>query len=512
MDPMSTLQSNLNMSLIYNLRTGNIIVDSLISVLVTSLIMYALSLIRDSGHSLKTWIPSFWRKKRSTLTITCSRYTSKNSDGNVEQRYLRMPYDKSAQDMIDGIRKYITDNHPECITQAELIPASSKDDSNVYTTLKTRAYNAYMSETSICVPYKDGKIWVTFRKDQIARDKKDISIEEVSMVILESDKDLATIREWREMCYDYWVETYFKSKDVHPLYYNQLRGVQRGIPYYRGFVFETCRTFDRIFFDQKEEFLLMLDNFINKQGIYAQNHLPYRLNLLLHGIVGSGKTSLIKALANRTHRHIIHINLPLIKTNHALMEVLHSDTIQIRESDSDRNREVTIPHNKRIYVLEDVDAMSDIVHDRSLKKEKLQEKEQRVVIMMKDVKDGNDEMALDDESDRLNLSGILNVFDGILELTGSILIMTTNHIEKLDPALIRPGRMNLQIHLDKMSLHSLSEMLSAFYQTKVSIDRLKEQGLQDKMYTPAKYEQVMMLSPTIDDFFNKVTQLNNENK
>ena len=83
MDPMSTLQSNLNMSLIYNLRTGNIIVDSLISVLVTSLIMYALSFIKDSSHSLKKWIPWFWRRKRSTLTITCRRFVSKGHDGDV---------------------------------------------------------------------------------------------------------------------------------------------------------------------------------------------------------------------------------------------------------------------------------------------------------------------------------------------------------------------------------------------------------------------------------------------
>ena len=204
-------------------------------------------------------------------------------------QYLRIPQDQSAEDMIDGIRKYITDHYPECITQADLIPGSSKDENNIYVKLKTRTYNPYMSETSLCIPYKETKIWVTFKKDQISQDKKFLATEEISMVVLETDKDLATINEWIKMCYDYWVEKYFKNKDIHLLYYHQLRGFKRGMPYYRGFIFETCRTFDRVFFDQKAEFLLMLNQFINKTGIYAHNHIPYRLNLLLHGSRGKRK-------------------------------------------------------------------------------------------------------------------------------------------------------------------------------------------------------------------------------
>ena len=507
MDLISTLQSNLNMSLIYNLRTGNIIVDSLISVVMTSLIMYVISSFKDSSYSVKNLIQWIWRNKKVTLVITSRSFLSKGRDGDVSLCYLRKPKDKNAEDMIDSIRKYITDNHPECITHADLLPGGSNDDSNLYTTLKTRSYNPYMSQTSVCLPYQGSKIWVTFEKAQISQDKKSLSTEEISTVILETEKDLATLNEWRKICYDYWVEKYFKNRDVHQLYYNQLRGFNRGIPYYRGFVFETCRTFDRVFFDQKDEFLLMLDNFTNKTGIYAHNHIPYRLNLLLHGCPGSGKTSLVKALANRTQRHIIYVNLPLIKTNHELMEILHSNTIDILDrgafDESDRGRVITVPLNKRIYVLEDVDAMSEIVHDRSIGEEKEREKEKKITIMMKD---GNQVAIEEDTSDRLNLSGILNVFDGILELTGSILIMTTNHIEKLDPALIRPGRINLKIHLDKMSLRSLQEMLNTFYQTNLTIDDLISRGIQGNIHTPATYEQLVMLSPTITDFFNKINK------
>ena len=49
--------------------------------------------------------------------------------------------------------------------------------------------------------------------------------------------------------------------------------------------------------------------------------------------------------------------------------------------------------------------------------------------------------------DGLNLAGVLNVLDGVVDSPGRIVIMTSNHPEKLDPALIRPGRINKQLHL-----------------------------------------------------------------
>merc|ERR1712159_715353 len=52
-----------------------------------------------------------------------------------------------------------------------------------------------------------------------------------------------------------------------------------------------------------------------------------------------------------------------------------------------------------------------------------------------------------DSQDDLNLAGLLNVIDGVVDAPGRILVMTTNHPEKLDPALIRPGRINKKMHL-----------------------------------------------------------------
>ena len=55
-------------------------------------------------------------------------------------------------------------------------------------------------------------------------------------------------------------------------------------------------------------------------------------------------------------------------------------------------------------------------------------------------------------ADKLNLSGILNVLDGVVDCPNRIVVMTSNHPEKLDPALIRPGRVNLKLYLGYIEL------------------------------------------------------------
>ena len=63
-----------------------------------------------------------------------------------------------------------------------------------------------------------------------------------------------------------------------------------------------------------------------------------------------------------------------------------------------------------------------------------------------------------DDLDKLNLSGLLNVLDGVVDTPGRVVVMTTNHPEKLDPALIRPGRINKRIHLGFVDAETLLQM------------------------------------------------------
>merc|ERR1719446_366936 len=63
------------------------------------------------------------------------------------------------------------------------------------------------------------------------------------------------------------------------------------------------------------------------------------------------------------------------------------------------------------------------------------------------------------KKDQLNLTGLLNVLDGIVDTPGRFLVMTTNHPEMLDPALIRPGRIDKKLNLGYMAGEDIVDML-----------------------------------------------------
>jgi hypothetical protein len=86
--------------------------------------------------------------------------------------------------------------------------------------------------------------------------------------------------------------------------------------------------------------------------------------------------------------------------------------------------------------------------------------------------------------DKLTMDDILNLWDGIREDTGRILIVTTNHYDKLDPALIRPGRIDIPIHLDNASRASISEMYEHYYGEQMDPNDLEV--VPDKFYSPAE--------------------------
>lgn len=87
---------------------------------------------------------------------------------------------------------------------------------------------------------------------------------------------------------------------------------------------------------------------------------------------------------------------------------------------------------------------------------------------------------------------LLNVLDGVLETPGRILIMTSNHPERLDPALLRPGRIDSIVHFTKCSADDIIEMIEKICDD-MTVDRemLKAVGLPEYVWTPAQVSQAI---------------------
>ncbi|GMF50920.1 unnamed protein product [Phytophthora fragariaefolia] len=97
-------------------------------------------------------------------------------------------------------------------------------------------------------------------------------------------------------------------------------------------------------------------------------------------------------------------------------------------------------------------------------------------------------------NDKLNLSGLLNVLDGVIDCPGRIVIMTTNHPEKLDPALVRPGRVNKKLLLGYMGPKQVQQMIEYYCAAKLDESQVYRLGdtfeLSSQAFTPAEIEEL----------------------
>jgi len=143
---------------------------------------------------------------------------------------------------------------------------------------------------------------------------------------------------------------------------------------------------------------------------------------LLYGPPGTGKSNLIAAMANFLEYDIYDLELTQVKNNTELRKLLFSTT------------------NKSIIVIEDIDCSLDL-SDRK-KKKKQQQKE-------KSSDSGKPKESEEDDDSKVTLSGVLNFTDGLWSCCGRerLFVFTTNHIDRLDPALLRSGRMDKHILL-----------------------------------------------------------------
>eukprot|EP00300_Choanocystis_sp_HF-7_P003909 c12978_g1_i1.p1 GENE.c12978_g1_i1~~c12978_g1_i1.p1 ORF type:complete len:597 (+),score=129.17 c12978_g1_i1:219-1793(+) len=232
------------------------------------------------------------------------------------------------------------------------------------------------------------------------------------------------------------------------------------------------KTFESLFLPRKTELLDLLNDFTDKKGKFAIKGFPQKLGLLLHGPPGTGKTSLIKAIAHYTNRHIVAISLKRVRTNQQLMELMYGCEFACQGEDLP----MRVPFHKLIFTLEDVDAASDIVCDRRINTPSPPPTPTPTVAPnglhpqgpLPSTTTGKGVSAEDywlasQTVDELDLAGLLNALDGVVDCPGRIVVMTTNHPEKLDPALIRPGRINMKLHLGRLAVSEAEQMLAHYY-------------------------------------------------
>jgi len=282
---------------------------------------------------------------------------------------------------------------------------------------------------------------------------------------------------------------------------------------FEGSPFKSNKTFDNLFFEGKkeirediQEFILNMDN-KKKQDIeneYRRKGIPYKRIYLLHGPPGTGKSSLIKAFINETGRHCIMVQWSKIKTSLEFSNIFHSakingekilqkDVIIIFE-DFDANNSSVIKIRDNMGKKDNTALLNNICNDlvdiKSNGSSGVINKTLANILM--DVPTSNDE---------LTLECVLNILDGIKELNDAVVVFTTNDLLAIDPAVIRPGRVDRVIKMDKISSDTIKEIVQHYYfdyqnENIAKIDDIKT------LMTPALVQEICIKNKTINSCIN----------
>jgi len=278
--------------------------------------------------------------------------------------------------------------------------------------------------------------------------------------------------------------------------------------------FSSTRTFSNLFFKGKQDIIRKLDFFINNKEWFYSKGIPYSLGIGMYGPPGTGKTSLIKAIGNYTNRHIIVISLKIIKTKKQL------DSIFFEERYNSDNKKGSIGFDKKIIVFEDIDCIGDIVMDREKKKKKsmtglgkklnfdelsttskinVGDLLETIVATEKATEKLCEFPKVPADEEPITLDDILNLWDGIRETPGRIMIISSNHYYDLDPALIRPGRIDITLELSYASHQIIKDIYKHLFEEE--FDNSKLENINDNYYSPAEIINIYMNTDNNKDKF-----------
>ena len=502
------------------------------SILLTLIIVLTPILYRIIPYNeLYNKLSNFFSKSCNDITINIPSHEMPIYRGLSTTPTIKNIYSKDFLSII----YYIMNNRSSEISSITEIISDSKDLSNYY-------WDDDKTDQFIYIPLSNKKIILCEKRgiscelnifegndnkdgdnDKNSSTTKNIKKKSYLLILsIDSSKNINTLREFIKECKELFEQSKIKTdsnKRKIFVYEKSEKGESRTELYFKSFPLEHNKDLNlNIFFEGKDKLINYIKPFVFDpieifnagEEKYKRSGFTFKAGLLFYGAPGCGKTSTIKGILRYTNRHAVIINLNRVKTCDELESIFRKRNFDDKE----------LSGKELCFILEDCDASGEnsinILSNR--KKDKAldsysgddntsQKQSDAENIVNKLFEFSTCTIKKDDDS--VNLSCFLNILDGIIELHGVMIIMTTNHPEKIDEALIRPGRFDFRYEYKRASRKIIREMLMFKYE--LSEKKMCEYdsilNIKDEVLSPAQIQATCFQNESIIDCINELVLL-----
>lgn len=502
------LQSILQLQLFKNFSTGNFFIDTLAQLFIMTLITYLFTQVKTMLDKVGTFIG--WSGNK--IYMGCRWSYSKIFNTPVKQiKFVEIPYisdNRKINELYKAVSWYLSTNSEidySKETDLQYVYEKPIQPENAQWIKSNLLLNKIVSQNkrkeikfkNYIIKYELGTELVTIYTD---KEKKRENYKVKLWVEIDQFVKTDVLEEFCQLCIIKYVESLTSSTWKQQIYINK-EGK------WSGEASNNTRKLDTIILQNKlkDEIRDDFQRFINSEEWYNSLDIPFNRGYLFYGRPGTGKTSLIRGLSLHFKRHIHFLMLQNIKSDLELLELFKG-----------------INYKETILVIEDIDAMVKAVQSRELKQKEDEESgsgsdsdsDLETALLMKKLKkiknkqkakgsnyldipaykkqEAGFEVGSDGKKKEsgITLSGLLNALDGVVSTPGRILIMTTNHPEILDDALIRPGRCDAKFQFDFCTKTQIKELYQMFFNTEAPVSQLS--NIRASEYSPAHITAVFL--------------------